>query len=366
VVAVADPVPHGVSSWGFAPLLVVFAAAGAMVWAAGVKLSDTTDVLASRLGLGEALGGVVLLAIATNLPEIAITASAALGHHVDIAVGNILGGIAIQTVVLAVLDACTDQDDHPLTYQAASLLLVLEGALVLSVLALAVMATQLPRTLVAARLAPGAVAIAVTWGVGVLLISRAQKGLPWQAAGEAPGGQEEPHGHSVKKREAAASEQGVSTRQAAAVFAAAAVATLVGGVLLERSGSGMAGHLHMEGVIFGATILAAATSLPEVSTGLTSVRMGDHKLAVSDIFGGNAFLPVLFLLAVVLSGQAVLPDAQDTDIYLTGLGALLTTVYIWGLITRPKRRILRMGPDSFAVVLLYALGIAGLVAIAVH
>ena len=32
------------------------------MWVAGVKLSDTTDVLSSRLGLGQALGGLLLLA----------------------------------------------------------------------------------------------------------------------------------------------------------------------------------------------------------------------------------------------------------------------------------------------------------------
>jgi cation:H+ antiporter len=346
------------------PLIAVFGGAGAIVWVAGMKLSNTTDVLASRLGLGEALGGVILLAVATNLPEVAITASAALAHNLDIAVGNILGGIAIQTVVLAVLDACTDQDDHPLSYQAASLVLVLEGALVVAVLVLAVMASQLPRSAVELRLTPGSLAIAAVWIGGLLLLNRAQNGLPWHAEGEAPGGQHEPRGHSTKKNEAAATRRGVTTRRAALVFAAAALATLTGGVLLEQSGEGIAAHLHMTGVIFGATILAAATALPELSTGLTSVRMGDYKLAVSDIFGGNAFLPVLFLLAVVLSGEAVLPDAHDADNYLTGLGALLTAVFIWGLITRPQRRIARMGPDSLAVVVIYVGGIIGLVAIA--
>jgi cation:H+ antiporter len=91
--------------------------------------------------------------------------------------------------------------------------------------------------------------------------------------------------------------------------------------------------------------------------------MKDYQLAVSDIFGGNAFLPVLFLLAVVISGTAVLPDAQASDIYLAGLGVLLTCVYAAGLIFRPKWQVCRMGVDSLAVLALYTLGLGGLFAI---
>lgn len=59
----------------------------------------------------------------------------------------------------------------------------------------------------------------------------------------------------------------------------------------------------MTGVLFGATVLAAAISLTELSTGLASMKLGDSKLAVSDIFGGNAFLPVLFLLATLIPAR---------------------------------------------------------------
>jgi cation:H+ antiporter len=343
-------------------LVLIFAGAAVAVWVAGVKLSNATDVLSSRLGLGEALGGLILLAIVTNLPEIAITASAALSDNLGVAVGNILGGIAIQNVVLVVLDVFGVRGLRPLTYRAASL--VLEGTLVIAVLTVVVMSTQLPSSLVFERIAPGGLLIAVLWVVGLLLLNKARSGLPWQERGEAPESQGEPRGHSKAKRDREAQDRRVGTRRAAAVFGAAALVTLAAGVVLERSGDAIAGDIGMSGVLFGATTLAAATSLPEVSTGIAAVRLGDYKLAVSDIFGGNAFLPVLFLMASLLSGQAVLPQAQNTDIYLTGLGILLTAVYIWGLVFRPRRRIFRMGVDSLAVLVLYAVGIAGLVAVA--
>jgi cation:H+ antiporter len=346
-------------------LLAVFAAAAGAIWYAGIKLSDMTDVLSTRLGLGQAMGGVILLAIATNLPEIAITVSAAWSGNLGVAVGNILGGIAIQTVVLVVLDVFGTRGGAPLTFRAANLSLVLEGVLVIAVLTVAIMATQLPASLIAFRVTPGAVLIALIWLLGVWLVWQAGKGLPWHdSGGNAPDTQEKPKGHSQAAKAGGSDGSTVSMTRACIVFGAAALVTLVAGVMLERSGDAIAGHIGMSGVLFGATVLAAATSLPELSTGLTSIKLQDYQLAVSDIFGGNAFLPVLFLLATLVSGEAVLPNAQKADIYLAALGMLLTSVYVCGLIFRPKGRWLGMGADSLAVLILYAAGVAGLVAIA--
>lgn len=345
-------------------LLLIFLAGAAAIWVAGTFLSNTVDVLDERLHLGAALGGTILLAVATNLPEIAITASAALQHAVGVAVGNILGGIAIQTLVLVALDAFGVRPRRPLTYQAASLTLVLEAALVIAVLVVTVMGTQLPAHLYYLRLSPSSVLILLLWLGGMMLLSRAQRGLPWHDGGQPPDGQQPSKGHAQRSKEQQATKGGTSTRRAAIVFALAAAVTLVAGVVLERSGDAIATKIHLTGVLFGATVLAAATSLPELSTGLTSTRMGDYQLAMSDIFGGNAFLPVLFVLADLLSGHAVLPQAPDTDIYLTALGALLTAVYAAGLIFRPPRNRARMGADSILVLVLYLLGLAGLVALA--
>jgi cation:H+ antiporter len=344
------------SGLGLVPLVLIFAVAAGAIWVAGIHLSRSTDVLDTRLGLGEALGGAILLAIATNLPEIAIVVSAALSHSLGIAIGNILGGIAIQTVVLVILDITIGRE-AALTTRAASLVLGLEGLLVILVLAISVMGAQLPGDALFARIEPAALLIAAFWVVGVLLVNRARKGLPWHdTTGTAPDGQEKPMGHSKSATQ-------MSLARAGTVFGIGAAVTLAAGVVLEQSGEQIADHLGMTGVVFGATILAAATSLPEISTGIAAVRLGDYQLAVSDIFGGNAFLPVLFLLAGLLSGSAVLPQAQATDIYLTALGIVLTVVYLWGLVTRPHRQVWRIGIDSLAVLLLYAAGIAGLIAV---
>ena len=142
------------------PLLLVIFAAAAAVWVAGIYLSDTTDVLDTRLHLGEALGGLVLLALTTNLPEIAITVTAELSHNIGVAIGNILGSIALQTVVLAMLDAGVP-GNRPLTWQAASLTLVLEGVLVTAMLVVTMMGTQLPKSLIFFRLTPEDVALAL-------------------------------------------------------------------------------------------------------------------------------------------------------------------------------------------------------------
>src|SRR5215212_2039440 len=78
------------SSLGFGALLVIFLVAAAATWIAGLYLSRATDVLDDRFHLGDALGGMLLLGLAGSLPELAITASAAIRGDLALATGNLL------------------------------------------------------------------------------------------------------------------------------------------------------------------------------------------------------------------------------------------------------------------------------------
>ena len=345
-------------------LLLIFGVSGVVIWFTGIKLTETADILSTHFGLGEALGGLILLAIVTNLPEIAITISAALQHNMDLAIGNILGGIALQTVVLVVLDVFGLGKKDPLTYRAASLILVLEGLMVITVLTLVVVGNQFGPTVIYMGISPVDLLIFLVWILGIYMIGKARTSLPWHQLGALPNSQNEERGHSKKKKYDLAIIKGTGIVTVILVFALCSLLTLIAGVGLEVSGNAIAKQIGMTGVLFGATILAAATSLPEVSTGIASIKLKDYQMAMSDIFGGNAFLPVLFLVATVISGKSVLPQAHKTDIYLTALAILLTIIYICGLIFRPRKQILLMGVDSFLVLIVYIIGLLGLFIIA--
>ncbi|WP_251023847.1 hypothetical protein [Arthrobacter sp. ISL-65] len=177
------------------------------------------------------------------------------------AVGNILGGIAIQTVVLVVLDLLGTKGKKPLSYQAASLTLVIEAVTVIGVLGVVIAGSQMPAGLVAFRLTPATVLIALIWVLGLLLVQRSQRSLPWHGQGHAPDSQDKPKGHS--KTEKAGAGESAGTGRALLIFLIAAAVTLGAGVVLERSGDAIAGHIGLSGVLFGATFLALATALPK-------------------------------------------------------------------------------------------------------
>ena len=342
------------------PLLVlVFLAGSAATWLAGILLSKTTDALDSRWGLGDDLGGLILLSVAGSLPELAITISAAASGNLGLAAGNLVGGIAIQTMVLLLCDFAVGPA-RPLTYLVGRLTPVLEALLVIILVAEVEMGALLkPSTAIGGVVSPASVGIVVIWLVGLFLINRASRDPRWKITmpGSSPGRRR----HERRKPEQPHPFAASSTTRVALLFGFASLVTLCAGVALEESGSELANRLGVNGVIFGATVLAGATALPEISSGIAAVRLGDHALAMGDIFGGNAFQVCLFVVADLVAGKPVLPSAAgNLNAWLGALGMALTAIYGFGVIGRPKHTHARLGPDSLLALALFGLGIAGL------
>jgi cation:H+ antiporter len=339
-------------------LALVFAVAAAATWGAGIRLATATDKLDTRFGLGEDLGGILLLAFAGTLPELAITVSGAARGNIGLAAGNLIGGIAVQTMVLVVCDFASGAK-RPLTYLVGRLTPVLEALGVVLVVSVVLMGALLrPAFAIGGVVSPASVVIVILWLGGVYVVNQARKEPRWSLTvpGSKPG---------RRRRERAQAQPrprpGASTRRVVGEFVLASAITLGAGVVLEIGGNTLANRAGVNGVIFGATVLAAATALPEISSGIAAVRLGDNALAMGDIFGGNSFQVTLFLLADLVAGKPVLPAAGKLNSWLAVLGILLTGVYAAGIIVRPPRAFARLGPDSILAIVLFALGIWGLV-----
>jgi cation:H+ antiporter len=344
-------------------LVAIFLVASAATWVAGIFLSDSTDIVDDRFDLGEALGGLILLGVAGTLPEIAITASAAVSGNLGIATGNLLGGIAMQTLVLVLLDA-TSRSKTPLSTLSSVLEPIIEAIFVILLVSFALLGPLLPSSVAIGPVSPISILIVVMWLFGLLMLNRLRTTQRWQSVNEqvqatmvmpAPG--------PVKGVKPNRFQQ-ASTSKVLIAFGLASVVTLVAGVALEQSGNELADHWGINGVIFGATVLAVVTALPEISTGIRAVRLGQVGLAMGDIFGGNQVQMTLFLMADLLAGKPVLQTVDTSSTWLGGIGVIVTAIFAGGLVMRPPKKMLGVGPDSWLVVLIYILGLLGLLKIA--
>ena len=338
-------------------LIVAFIIAALVTWVAGVWLTRATDAIDTKYNLGSAFGGLLILGVITSLPEAAVTVTAALQHNYGIVIGTLIGGIAMQTVVLSLLDARM-QLDRSLTFAAASLTLVLEAAFVILVTVAAIIAVRTPVAIPHFNFGITSVLILGLWLAGLWMVFKSRTGLPWQAkAIEATPGRAHHERRAVVNHP---SFKNASTTKIYATLSLSSAAIVVAGYYLATTGSQIAEVYNVSAGLFAATFIALAGALPNISTGLASIKLEDYKLAMSDVFGGNAFMPALLIVADLLAGKAIIANASTTDIWFAAMGILLTGIYLVGLIVRPRRLFLRMGLDSILVLIVY---IAGLVAL---
>ena len=342
-------------------LVGIFSGGAIATWIAGVYLSRSTDALDFRWKLGDALGGMILLSVSGSLPEVAITMSAAAQHNLPLAAGNLIGGIAMQTMVLAICDMFV-KGNKPLSYLVGSLMPVLEASLVVAIVAIVFMGTMLPASVALFGVSPASILIIVIWALGIAMLNNVRNSPAWKITmqGSKPG---RPHRRIPHPTVHHPYEKWSSTR-IVMVFLIGSIVTLAAGWALAISSAALADRFHINGIVFGATLLAAASALPEISTGIAAVRLGDHQLVMSDVFGGNAFQICLFVLADIMAGTPALPQSGVENGWLAAVGILLTTLYAASVVMRPAKRYLRLGLDSVVAILAFVIGIAGLILIA--
>jgi cation:H+ antiporter len=323
----------------------LFFACAVGVWYAGARLAYLADEVSDRLKLAKSMVGLLVLALVTSLPEVVTTLSAAISQNADLVLNNLFGGIALQTAILAVGDfwARGAITNYPKKSSHA-----LEATLLIGLLACIQAAFVLKGPVAVMNVGFGSLIVGLVYIGAVLLLRHYDGNNDWLPI-DLP---------SIDSPVQPQSDRALiaveNTRRLVFLGIAASAAILILGTGLVVSAEAIAVQTGLGSSFIGVTLLAAATSLPELSTTVTAVRLGAYTMAISNIFGSNLIMIVLVLPADMLYESGPILKAGNFSAQLAvALGVLLTAVYLVGLIIRRKPTLGRIGADSAVVLAIY-------------
>lgn len=333
-------------NWSLLQSGIVFALSACVIALSGIRLTRAVDQLADRTGLGEAIAGAVLLGAATSLSGSVLSVTAAWKGNPELAISNALGGIAVQTLFLAVADIFYRRAN--LEHAAASAPNMLQNALLISLLALILLATYLPEfTLWGIH--PVTPALIALYIYGIRLVKDARQKPMWNPA------------ITRETREDVPDDTGATPPLPRLVIEFLVLMLLMGlaGWALEPAAINIAAQTGLGQTAVGVLLTATSTSLPELVTSVAAVRRGALTLAVGGIIGGNAF-DTLFTAASDIAyreGSIYHAVSEDTIFWIV-LALLMASILMMGLIRRQERGIAHIGAESAAIIVVYGVGIA--------
>lgn len=324
--------------------LLCFAVSAAAVWFAGARLAYLADALADRLHLAKSIVGLLFLSLATSLPEVATTLTAAVQQNRELVLNNLFGGIALQTAILAVSDF---RSRGPITGYPRKANHALEATLLVLILSLTLVFVLLGERVAVFGIGLGSITIAAAYAGAIVLLRRYDDLTDW-----VPVDLPDPEPLPFPAPSGVAEKSDVSLKVRSGI---ACLAILVFGLFLVVFAERIAVQSGLGASFVGVTLLAAATSLPEITTSLAAVRIGAYTLAISNIFGSNLIMLVLVFPADILFRDGpILDGAKGTVGLALSFGILVTAVYLTGMIVRRKPRIGPAGIDSILVLFAFA------------
>jgi cation:H+ antiporter len=331
--------------------LTVFVLAASGVWFAGSRLAIYADAIADRKRIGQAFMGLVFVAAATSLPEMVTTLYGALAGEAELVLGNMFGGITMQTAILALADlsfAAVALTSYPRGPASA-----LEATLLIALLALLIGLHAVGEFSLPFGVGLGTLFLGIAYVGIVFMLREYDRNAPWVPI-EVPETAEPLIGDVVPReldRKAFPSLVWGFAMLSGVILICALGLTASAAAIAEQTGLGSS--------FIGVTLLASATSLPEVSTTFAAVRIGAHSMAISNIFGSNLLMVALVLPAdLAYSGAPILGAIDQATAFALVSGVLVTSIYLAGLLIRSRRTIFGMGIDSALVLVVYAMTLA--------
>jgi len=321
------------------------------------RLVDGSVTIARRFGVSTLLIGLTIVAAGTSAPELAINILAALSGNSDLSFGNVVGSnIANIGLVIGIGALIIPMRVHSRVIRSEIPWLIVVSALAMILAFIPLTEPITTGSVEDARMGfgriDGVILIAIMVWVAAMWYRHVRTVSPEFAAD--PSFASPPEADDPIAREVAEAAQKVKDRSLAAAFGlffAGLVMLLIGGKLTESGAVAIAERFELSNAIIGMTIVAVATSLPELVTVIVACRKGHADLAVGNVVGSNLFNLLLVMGVTAMIADVPMPPGtgwQD----LAFMFAM--TIALWWTATGERQRIVRLeGALLLAAYLLY-------------
>ncbi len=311
---------------------------------AGFFLTKFADKIAEATGWGRMFVGGLLLAGATSLPELMVDLKAVQLDLPDLAVGDLLGSSLFNLLILAVLDFAYPSAFRHTAFSpkflhhslAAVLTIILTAIVGIGIV------SRLETSFVGVSLFAWAVVIVYFYGLRLIFLEG-----------------NENTGSQVADLPSEKVKTGVSKFRPLIIafsgYIASAFVILIAAPYLVRAADEIAKQSGLGHTFVGTTLVALATSLPELASTLAAFRMGAPDLALGNIFGSNAFNMLLFVPLDFMYPQALFSSVKSIHA-VTALSIVAATgIAVMGQLYRKKERSRLSEPSSEMVVVVIVL-----------
>jgi len=315
-----------------------FAICVTIIFFIGKRVARYGDVIAEKTGLSGLWIGVILVSIATSLPEIFTgVGSTVFVNAPDLTVGNLFGANTYNLLNIAVLDAVNKGAPLLSSVSIGQSLTAGLSLIPLSIAAIGIfLSSRLPQ-IAFWNISLYSILILISYLVSARMIfgfERKQQLLFKELQKE---------GKILFKYD------NISLKTACIRYGVTALIIAAAGIWLAYIGDELAQFLNLGQNFIGSLFLGFATTLPEITVSIAAIRLGAKEMAVATMLGSNLFNIAIIFINDMLYGRAPIFKAlSQNHIFTAFLVILMTIIVSAGLILKPKKKT-RLGLSVYAI-----------------
>lgn len=321
---------------GITETLAQFFISAAAIVLAGVLLAYSADKIAELTQWGRLIVGSIFLAGATSLPEFFVDLSAVRRNMPNLAVGDLMGSSLFNLLILAIADLIHHSPGKIFSRAPSSHTLSASTSINLTALAgLAILLGPQTKSFVLGGLGIGVILILAGYLFSMRLIFKYQSFSL----------------STLDKPKYPLSNQGRKTLyKAVSIYLGATLLIVLAAPYLTEAAAEISDITGLGRTFIGTTLVAFCTSLPELVSTLTSVRMGSFELALGNIYGSNSFNMIL-LVPLDLAFEGSLLASVSSGHVLTCLFTIVaTSVAVMGHLYPVESRKRFIEPDAWTII----------------